>query len=289
MDFFRNRSESSNTQGSSSRLSLRRRKAETTAPPNANSPKPEVLGGGPEGQSTLERQRRLTMSSSRSLQGSLSRSRSESESMVRSGFLQKKGVINLVFRTRWFVLTTKALMYFEDKPASKNSTPTGSISLHQIDRVLVKTDQRERFNIVTPTRIFKIKASSPSEADAWVAAIKGGIQMERQSSRTRRLSLSPLDQIMMEGSSFHAESRVHPVADLHSWPTWSIYDVAAWLGTFGYSAVGVKFYKANISGSNLPDLDAAALTKVGVAKPADQQAILTKIHALVKRNKPHTM
>jgi len=179
------------------------------------------------------------------------------------------------------VLTTKQLLYFDSQPTGDNSNPKGVINLVLVSRVDGKGEEsRERFNVYTPARVYKLRAESPTEAEAWIAAVSGAVEAEKMQnpSRQRRPSLSPIDAVRMDGI-FDVDARIHTTADLNMWESWSKFDVAAWLGTFNMPMNGVKFYRADIDGPKLTLLTAKDLTDLGI--PQEEQGdILARIEEL---------
>jgi len=206
------------------------------------------------------------------------------ESHVRSGFLLKKGVINQAYKKRWFVLTTKSLMYFEDQPGEKDA-PKGVIPLTVIARVDVKNaSNRDYFNVVTPSRVFKLKAGSVPESEAWVAAISGAVEIEKKqnSFRVRRPSRTVLDFLRQEDEAFPADARIHTPAELNKWDSWNRFEVAAFLSTFNMAIHAPRFFNAGINGAKLKQLSTKDLEGMGIKSKEDQLTILKNISFLVK-------
>ncbi|GBG33776.1 Cytohesin-2 [Hondaea fermentalgiana] len=252
-------------------------------------PEPEVLGGDTRmsmRSTVTERDRRGTLSGmGGSFSSHHSRERSNSESLVRSGFMMKKGVVNQAYKRRWFVLTTKSLMYFDDQP-SGTDVPKGVIPLVIVSQVNVKdASTRERINVVTPTRVYKLKTDSSTDADAWIAAISGAVEIEKKmnGARSRRSSLSMLDTLrMQDGELFPADTRIHTPAEISKWESWSKFEVAAYLTTFGMAWHAPKFFNAGINGAQLRHLASSDLEAIGVKSRDDQLTILRNISGLVK-------
>uniref|UniRef100_A0A7S2RNJ2 PH domain-containing protein n=1 Tax=Mucochytrium quahogii TaxID=96639 RepID=A0A7S2RNJ2_9STRA len=253
---------------------------------SAEGPQPEVLGNcvSKEEQSAASgsvAERRGTGT----YHANLVQERTQSESLVRDGYLMKKGVVNQAYKKRWFVLTTRSLQYYESESTSGDNAK-GVIELISISKVDVKGDNcRERFNVFTPTRVYHLKAASVAESEAWIAAITGAAEMERKHHgawKPRRPSLSPVDSIKLEGASFNPNTMVHTPAELNKYKLWSAFDVAAWVGTFNMRRSAALMYKAGITGSDLNGLSSVDLEKLGIENKQDQLAILKKIGSLVK-------
>jgi hypothetical protein len=277
-----------------------------SAASGADGPTPQVLGGGPTPVSlgdstsvggraqgdTLGRARtnthgRPSLTPGQFSQSSLGRDRSNSgsmsgvENLVREGFLFKKGVINLSFRKRYFLLTTRSLLYFEDKPTSPDAVPKGKIDLASVSKVDVRSDEaRERFTVYTAARDYHLRAETVAESEAWIAAISGAVEMEHKHARPRRRSVSPLDVLKQEHGNFNPEARVHAPADLREWEKWSAFDVMAWLQKEGIN--GFKLYLAGVNGKALSKLQSTDLEKHGVTSKEDVLKILSRVSSLTK-------
>lgn len=201
---------------------------------------------------------------------SSSGSRSGDIHLVRSGWMAKKGVVNLAYRKRWFVLTTKTLLYFETEPSeTENDKPKGEIELASVTKVDVKSNkERERLNIYTPTRTYRLRCDTPAESEAWIAAISGAVTIEKQTTltRPRRGSQTLVESLKHEGDSFVADAVIHRPADLTRWKNWNAFDVSAWLNALNFSLNGVKFFKAGITGDKLASLSTTDLEKMGITK-----------------------
>lgn len=249
-------------------------------------PEPEVLGTE---RASLADSRRGTHTSM--LQNTLGRSRSGSSastasvgehSLVRAGFLLKRGLVNQAYKKRWFVLTQKSLMYFDQQPGEADA-PKGVIPLLLVTAVDVKNDgNRDRLNVRTPTRVFRLKADSVAESEAWIAAISGAVEIEKKlnGSRSRRPSLSVLDALKLD-DSVSQDVAIHTPAELNKWDSWSKLDVAGWLTTT-VPWQAPKFFQAGISGSKLATLSSADLERIGVKNKDDRLAILKAVSNLVK-------
>ena len=281
--------------------------ASGSAGPVGDGPTPQVLGGGPAPETlgdgagvggraqgdTLGRSRtnthgRPSLTPGQFSQSSLGRDRSNSaslsgatENLVREGFLYKKGVINLSFRKRYFLLTTRSLLYFDDKPSSPDAAPKGKIDLASVSKVDVRSDEaRERFTVYTAARDYHLRAETVAESEAWIAAISGAVEMEHKHSRPRRRSVSPLDVLKLEHGTFNPEARVHAPADLREWERWSAFDVMAWLQKEGIN--GFKLYLAGVNGKSLSKLQSTDLEKHGITSKEDVLKILSRVSSLTK-------
>eukprot|EP00042_Codosiga_hollandica_P035445 m.262965 g.262965 ORF g.262965 m.262965 type:complete len:1226 (+) comp54631_c0_seq2:218-3895(+) len=107
--------------------------------------------------------------------------------MIKEGTLDKLGSGKKVWKTRWFVLTTDALVFF-DSP--RDSSALGTIPLSEYQSCRVLGEQREHTFGITPIKpngkAYALSASSGDEMRAWMTAIDSHIPLRRQ--RTGRLA-----------------------------------------------------------------------------------------------------
>jgi serine/threonine protein kinase len=91
-----------------------------------------------------------------------------------TGFLKKKGAINLNYQQRWFELVGPRLFYYKD---NKVKTPAGVILLKNCS---LSKDKKNKslFLISGPhlKRTYELQAGSEQEADQWIAAVNTLIQ-----------------------------------------------------------------------------------------------------------------
>jgi hypothetical protein len=214
-------------------------------------------------------------------------------SSVREGFLKKKGVVNLAWKKRYIVLLRHQLAYYDEQPTSADALPKGFINLASILRCehhdAVSSLKDCTFDVVTPTRIFRLQAESLAAMDAWIASISGTAANEQQiiASRKRNVShaalrtLAEQDRLKIDDSARIS----HEVAELRQWPTWNTFEVAAWIQTFGMGRYSTDFYNKGITGEKLKTIDDAALVALGIDEKVDRTKILTNIKKLQQDTK----
>lgn len=248
----------------------------------SSGPQPEELGNGSTGNSRTRAGTNQSM-----LERQPSGVREVNEPHIMSGFMEKKGVINQAWKHRFFLLTSKFLYYFESKPKPGEFKPRGQIALAIISSVEPDPSSPEKFNIVTPSRIYKLKTERQSERDSWVAAITGAWQNERQkTARPRReSSASPMDSIKEEMEVFEESVQTsyapYTPAALEDWRKWNNYEVIAYLQKFGLSKqISEIFYKNGITGEELENLSTTQLEKFGIDSLEEQLKILNAVKKL---------
>jgi len=87
---------------------------------------------------------------------------------------------------------------------------------------------------------------------------------------------------MQEGELFPADASVHAPAEISKWDSWSKFEVAAFLSTFGMAWHAPKFFNAGITGDKLRQLASSDLEAIGIKSREDQLTILRNISGLVK-------
>jgi len=99
---------------------------------------------------------------------------------VKEGFLTKQsGVVNLVWRVRYFVLTRDYLSYFREK--NRDEPARWKIFLHDAKLQLEPDDAFNKaftFSIIQNNRKYTIAASSKEEMEGWVNTLKQTINNE---------------------------------------------------------------------------------------------------------------
>ena len=113
---------------------------------------------------------------------------------VREGFLRKKGVVNTSWKKRYIVLLSHQLAYYDEQPQSADALPKGYINLASISKCEhhdpVASLKDFTFDVVTPTRIFRLQAESAADMDAWIASISGTAANEQQILASRKRNVS---------------------------------------------------------------------------------------------------
>lgn len=119
--------------------------------------------------------------------------------VVRSGFLYKTGRINTAPKLRWFVLRDRTLFFFQKRETGREAAVYGSIPLQGVQLSLGA--EPNSFALITPDRVFNLKAETPEETTAWVAALKAEIMGsvtsfgEEDSPATKRKKLLAKEQL----------------------------------------------------------------------------------------------
>ena len=92
---------------------------------------------------------------------------------VREGFLYKTGKVRTAWKRRYFILKPQVLFYFDDQP-SGTTEPLGVIEL--VGSTCSRAESTEigqhRFDIATPSRVYRLYAITPDEMQEWMGTIK---------------------------------------------------------------------------------------------------------------------
>ncbi|KAG9013957.1 hypothetical protein FRB94_004337 [Tulasnella sp. JGI-2019a] len=94
----------------------------------------------------------------------------DTENVVKSGYLQKKGERRKTWKKRWFVLRQTQLSYYKSSKEYQTLRVLPVSEIHSVSQVTLKRHDYT-FGIVIPSRTFYIQASSAAEVDSWVRAI----------------------------------------------------------------------------------------------------------------------
>ncbi|KAL6062755.1 hsp70-Hsp90 organizing protein 3 [Balamuthia mandrillaris] len=85
---------------------------------------------------------------------------------TKSGYLEKKGKINVMMRRRWFVMKHYFLYYYNTE---KDAEPNGVVVLANFR---LKRRRGKGFALKTPGRAYELRADSELESDAWVDVLQ---------------------------------------------------------------------------------------------------------------------
>lgn len=216
---------------------------------------------------------------------SVASEKGKNEVILHSGYLKKKGVVNVAWKSRYFVLTNKFIYYYEKDPEVSNVlevTARGKIPLVEITGIekdlLSQKEKKEkgkppkkdptRFHVNTATRIYRLQSynddndlkAAARDADGWIGSIAGAIENCKQMTYKpkRRESSSSLEWIKDHEKSLddginimipapRGGSGVGPnePARLANWLNWSPFDVAAWLYKVDLSKVYSELFYEN--------------------------------------------
>lgn len=290
-------------------------------------PIPQALSGRSAGSNSrvAARGSKARMSSARGIRArtasttSLASEKGKNEVVLHSGYLKKKGVVNVAWKTRYFVLTNKFIYYYEKDPEVANVldvTAKGKIPLVEIvgiekdlanpkekkDKTKPAKKDPTRFHVNTATRIYRLQSfneendvkKAARDADGWIGSIAGAIENCKQLTYKprRKESSSSLGWIkeheksMDEGMNIsipHTMSSAGPnePARLANWLNWSPFDVAAWLYKVDLSKVYSElFYENKVDGEKLSEMNKEDLSNIGVDSEEDRMKILNAVEEL---------
>ncbi|KAJ3431261.1 plekhh protein [Anaeramoeba flamelloides] len=100
----------------------------------------------------------------------------ENEKFLRyCGFLYKKGQQRKTKKKRWFVLNDNCITYHRNK----NSEPISKIAMDQI-KVVTLTCDKKRFELLTPNRVYYLKAENSATVKVWYKLIKAILKLRKQ-------------------------------------------------------------------------------------------------------------
>jgi len=93
------------------------------------------------------------------------------ESVLKSGYLWKKGERRKTWKKRWFVLRPAHLAYYKNSAEYKLLRLLNLTDVHSCTQVVLKK-HLYTFGVVTSVRTFYLQAQSPEEVQRWVTAIQ---------------------------------------------------------------------------------------------------------------------
>ncbi|KAG8890781.1 hypothetical protein FRB98_004826 [Tulasnella sp. 332] len=94
----------------------------------------------------------------------------DTENVVKSGYLLKKGERRKTWKKRWFVLRQTQLSYYKSSKEYQTLRVLPISEIHSVSQVTLKRHDYT-FGIVIPSRTYYIQAGSAAEVDSWVRAI----------------------------------------------------------------------------------------------------------------------
>ncbi|TBU50364.1 PH-domain-containing protein [Dichomitus squalens] len=115
---------------------------------------------------------------------------SHDETVIKSGYLWKKGERRKTWKKRWFVLRPAHLAFYKTSAEYKLLRLLDLTEVHSCTPVVLKKHQNT-FGLVSPTRTFYLQAENPQEVREWVSAIND-TRVQLLSTSTRNSVTSPI-------------------------------------------------------------------------------------------------
>ncbi|TFK33220.1 hypothetical protein BDQ12DRAFT_615588, partial [Crucibulum laeve] len=97
------------------------------------------------------------------------------ESVIKSGYLWKKGERRKTWKKRWFVLRPAHLAYYKNNAEYQLHRLLELSDVHSCTQVTLKRHDNT-FGLISPVRTFYLQASTPEEVKSWVQAIEDARQ-----------------------------------------------------------------------------------------------------------------
>ncbi|KAK9450535.1 uncharacterized protein V1518DRAFT_437350 [Limtongia smithiae] len=117
------------------------------------------------------------------------RSSINNDSVIRNGWLMKRGKQRWTWNRRWFVLRPTQLSWYKDESEYK---AVEIVQISDINTAAILSDKpdkrRAHFAIFTPSKNLHLQAASPKEAENWVADINSAVKVAEQADYYRRTS-----------------------------------------------------------------------------------------------------
>eukprot|EP01121_Diplochlamys_sp_Union-15-3_P010790 TRINITY_DN3064_c0_g2_i2.p1 TRINITY_DN3064_c0_g2~~TRINITY_DN3064_c0_g2_i2.p1 ORF type:complete len:371 (+),score=67.43 TRINITY_DN3064_c0_g2_i2:46-1158(+) len=112
---------------------------------------------------------------------------SAKDTKIKDGWLIKKGGRRRNWNKRYFVLTSKVIAYYTKKIPIKRHQK-GSIPINLIESVFLDQHQNTVFKILTPSRLYILRAESSNEATSWIE------KLHQTVGESRFITVSPAEQ-----------------------------------------------------------------------------------------------
>ncbi|KAG6841431.1 hypothetical protein C0991_011101 [Blastosporella zonata] len=113
------------------------------------------------------------------------------ESVIKSGYLWKKGERRKTWKKRWFVLRPAHLAYYKNSAEYQLLRLLELSDVHSCTRITLKRHENT-FGLVSPVRTFYLQAKMPGEVQEWVNAIETARQILTGTSTQSSIS-TPID------------------------------------------------------------------------------------------------
>ncbi|TFK27794.1 PH-domain-containing protein [Coprinopsis marcescibilis] len=145
------------------------------------------------------------------------------ESVIKSGYLIKKGERRKTWKKRWFVLRPAHLAYYKSSEEYQTLKLLDLSDVHSCTPVNLKRHDNT-FSLISPHRTFYFQASSPQDVREWVTAIEDARQALLATS-TRNSASTPIpiinrpEQPTQRGSSLAISTspgQLHPITSSDS-------------------------------------------------------------------------
>ncbi|KAI1797029.1 PH-domain-containing protein [Ganoderma leucocontextum] len=112
------------------------------------------------------------------------------ETVIKTGYLWKKGERRKTWKKRWFVLRPAHLAFYKTSAEYKLLRLLDLTEVHSCTPVVLKKHQNA-FGLVSPTRTFYLQAENPNDVREWVSAIND-TRVQLLSTSTRNSVSSPI-------------------------------------------------------------------------------------------------
>ncbi|KAL4072757.1 hypothetical protein V8B97DRAFT_1870295 [Scleroderma yunnanense] len=113
------------------------------------------------------------------------------ESVIKSGYLWKKGERRKNWKKRWFVLRSAHLAYYKTSAEYKPLRLLDLSDVHSCTPVVLKK-HTYTFGVVSTVRTYYLQAQSPEEVQGWVKAIQDARDALMMSSTQSSLTAAPI-------------------------------------------------------------------------------------------------
>ncbi|TDL25634.1 PH-domain-containing protein [Rickenella mellea] len=132
--------------------------------------------------------------------------RADEESIIKTGYLWKKGERRKTWKKRWFVLRPAHLAFYKSSAEYQLLRLLDLSEIHSCTPVILKRHENS-FGLVSPTRTYYLQAESPGEMSTWVTALNEAREALMNTSTQNSIASTP---IPIPGPSTHDQIPTTP-------------------------------------------------------------------------------
>ena len=109
-----------------------------------------------------------------------------SGTILKEGFLFKKGGVMKSWSRRYFVLTPQSLSYFKSELHQSARQPLGRIFLSDIVRISTESTEKRKafvFALLTKKRTVLLQAANTEDREKWAEAVRRSLETDKEAEK----------------------------------------------------------------------------------------------------------
>ena len=106
--------------------------------------------------------------------------------ILKEGFLFKKGGVMKSWSRRYFVLTPQSLSYFKSELHQSTRQPLGRIFLSDIVRISTESTEKRKafvFALLTKKRTVLLQAANTEDREKWAEAVRRSLETDKEAEK----------------------------------------------------------------------------------------------------------